>query len=198
MSAKKGLIKMQVIALIGPKSSGKSTLAKAYLDKYRGKVIITSLAEPIKLMLGTFFSYQGEENPDVIYQMLYGDLKEQPTPYLNNQTPRHAMETLGTEWRNLIDRDLWLASWQRKAIHILTKSNKTVIVDDLRFQHEAKAVKNLEGHIIHISREGCLPGLHPSESEYLQIKPDLIIFNTENKPEQMLLQLEQYLERRKL
>ena len=43
----------------------------------------------------------------MIRRMIDGDLKEAPTPLFEGRTPRHAMQTLGTEWgRDRIGRDL--------------------------------------------------------------------------------------------
>lgn len=186
---------MQVIALIGPKSSGKSTLAKAFVEKHPD-FIRQRFAEPIKLMLASFLKFQGATESQ-IEAMLDGDKKESLTIYLDSQTPRLAMQTLGTEWRNLISKTLWSSAWLNKAIS-LANSGKSIIVDDMRFLHEGDVVRSLGGIVIKIDRRNFLPGSHPSESEYLKIKHDLIVFNTEDRPERMLLQLEQYLERMKL
>ena len=180
-----------ILALTGPKSSGKSTLAKALVAKYPDLFIRQRFAEGLKLMLAAFFRFQGATESQ-IEAMLDGDLKEEPTFYLDGNTPRLAMQTLGTEWRDMISRDLWAKAWLTSATIALVQG-RSIIVDDCRFNHEALAIWNLEGLIIRINREGCLPGPHPSESEYLQIKPDLIIQNLQDNPNSMLIQLEQFL-----
>ena len=93
------------------------------------------------------------------------------------------MQTLGTEWRDLIDKNFWVNIWLRAATFV-----PKIVVDDMRFLHESEAVRNIDGKIILIERPGIGPGTHPSEQEYLQIDPDFQIIN-DQEPMNMLLQL---------
>lgn len=174
---------INLIAFIGPKSSGKSTLANLMPLAWTR----TSFSEPIKVMVESLLLFQGVDR-HTIYKMIYGDLKETPTPFLNNRSPRHVMQTLGTEWRELIDRNLWIDIWTR------TYGNKKkIIIDDLRFFHEAERIKFLNGKIIRISRpEIHNSDFHISELEQNQITADFTIYN-DSTPENMLTQLKTYL-----
>jgi hypothetical protein len=114
--------------------------------------------------------------------MFWGDLKEKPSPYLGGQTPRHAMQTLGTEWgRELIHPDLWTNVWKNKVQTGLDQ----VVTEDLRHKNEAEAVRSLGGKVIRIMRPGTTLGLHSSEREYERISVDHIVFN-DSTPERML------------
>lgn len=177
----------KLIALSGPKGSGKSTLAKSLTSKHP-QFIRQRFAEPIKLMLAEFLRFQGVDQT-TINRMLDGDLKEAPSRFFDNQTPRLAMQTLGTEWREMISRNLWTNAWKQAAVSQLS-IGKSIIVDDLRFQHEARTIWNLEGIVIQIDRDKCQPGPHPSEREYRNIFPDHHIYNPEDSPEKMLVNLE--------
>jgi energy-coupling factor transporter ATP-binding protein EcfA2 len=170
-----------LLAFIGSKGSGKTTLSKL-LTPYDWKQ--TSFATPIKRMIATLLLDQGVSGNDVS-SMLYGENKETPTPFLNYKTPRHAMQTLGSEWRDLIGRNLWLDIWKRT---INLKFEK-IIVDDSRFIHETNFVKSLGGKVILIQRQELNSfDLHISEQEFIKIKPDFII-NNFWQPESMLDQL---------
>ncbi len=174
-----------LIALIGSKGCGKTTLAKQ-LEPYNWKK--TSFATPIKRMLATLLLDQGVNSQDVA-KMLYGEDKETPTPFLNYKTPRYAMQTLGTEWRELIDRNLWIDVWTRS---INLKVEK-IIVDDARFIYETNRVKSLGGKVFYINRPDLSSqDTHISEQEYLTINPDFIIQN-DTTPENILYQLNYYL-----
>jgi tRNA uridine 5-carbamoylmethylation protein Kti12 len=177
----------KLIALSGPKNSGKSTLAKSLVAKHP-QFVRQRFAEPIKLMLGAFLKFQGATE-EKIYEMLDGTFKETPTNYFSGQTSRLAMQTLGTEWRDLVDKNLWTNAWI-KAAEKEWINNKSIIVDDLRFIHEAQYIWNLEGIVIQIDRDKCQPGDHPSEKEYLNIQADRNIYNPEDYPEKMLINLE--------
>ena len=163
-------MKKIILGLIGPKFSGKTTLAKEL--ESQGFTII-SLASPIKEMLHTLLYIQNCPE-DMIKRYLYGNLKEEPCPYLDGNSPRLAMQTLGTEWRNLISKELWLNIWTRS---VENTTNLNIICDDVRFIHEGNRIQSLGGKLIYIRRKGTIIGTHPSESEFLELDPDLYIEN---------------------
>lgn len=127
----------------------------------------------------------------VAHAMLDGDLKEEPSCYFNGRTPRHAMQTLGTEWgRVSIAQDLWTDTWVRRAVNV-----PHVVVDDCRFPSEAQVVQNLRGAIIRVNRPATdhyTIDNHPSETEinniqhkYL-IENDSTIFNAYSQMEEII------------
>jgi hypothetical protein len=161
---------MNIIALTGPIGSGKSELAK-YLMWDHGYYRYP-FAAYLKRML---------KEIGLSDEQLYGSLKETPCDLLCGKTPRYAMQTLGTEWRDMIGQDLWVKIWE----HDVTKlkrfggafdfSNK-IVVDDLRFQHEADAVHRLGGHVVKVFRPGVgFNSNHPSETT--KIQEDFIVYN---------------------
>jgi energy-coupling factor transporter ATP-binding protein EcfA2 len=172
----------KIIAICGPSGSGKSTLAQL-IQKNEGGVV-TSFSHPIKMMLFDLVTFQGC-SPDITARMIYGDLKETPSEYLGGRTPRYAMQTLGTEWgRNLLHTDLWIAAWKRNLGSIVDQHD--VIVDDLRFLSEEKAVRTFRNSvIIRIARkDDKTAGDHSSEKEYTRICVDVMITN-DSTPEDM-------------
>jgi hypothetical protein len=92
-----------------------------------------------------------------------GDRKELPCDLLRGKTPRHAMQTIGTEWgRKLIGDDLWIRAW-RAAVDRLP-AGTPVVVDDCRFPNEAEAIKAAGGIIVRIERPGAgTASVHESE-----------------------------------
>ena len=171
---------MKILALVGLAGSGKTTLATALESDYFWTR--TRFAEPIKKMMHTLLTYQGLDSK-IASRMVDGDLKETPTIYLNNRTPRHAMQTLGSEWRDLIDRNLWIDIWKRSLVGL--PLNSKITVDDCRFLHEATAVRSMGGKILRITRPNILPGSHISETEMNSIVPDFEIANN-GTPERFL------------
>jgi len=68
-------------------------------------------------------------------------------------TPRWVLLSWGTEvCRKTFHDDIWIASLENK----LRKSNDNIVVSDVRFPNEIKAIRNLGGKIIWVKR-GALP-----------------------------------------
>lgn len=173
----------KIIALCGHAGAGKSTLAEALYRHHH--YTRTSFATPLKRMLSQLIIYQ--HAPAINFND--PKAKSIPSPWLNNQTPRHALQTLGTEWgRDLMGKDFWVNIWEHR-INQLTRA----VVDDLRFFSEAERVRKLGGFVIRIDRDGAegITSTHISETELKTITPDFTISNNNsNHPEQMMIDLE--------
>lgn len=128
-----------LIAFAGKAGAGKSYAAHHLVDKHG--FIRLRFADPLKSMLHALGL--GPDHTD-------GDGKEKPCELLGGQTPRWAMQALGTEWgRTLIDPDLWVRSWCLRADKLLVKG-VSVVVDDCRFLNEAAAIWQRGGKVIEI------------------------------------------------
>ena len=111
------------------------------------------------------------------HDMIEGHLKEEPLDMLCGRTPRWAMQSLGTDWgRKLMGEDLWVRLWQFKAQGLLDAGSK-IVVDDVRFQNEARAIKEMGGVLVRVTRPGYGGGTHASETELAGISTDLQIDN---------------------
>ena len=159
-----------LVGLTGRKGSGKDTAAEAMFGFENVK-----MAGALKAMLGALLTYQGAL-PGTVHRMLEGDLKEKPTSLLGGRSPRHAMQTLGTEWgRNLISTDLWIGVAERR-IGLFDQ----VCVSDVRFPNEANMIRRLGGRTYRIERGAdadavCDP--HVSEAGIDDLQVDGVIEN---------------------
>lgn len=148
----------KLIGLIGRKGAGKDTAAEVLLERGYQNV---KFAGALKSMLRELLSYQGATKED-IDRMVEGEMKEVPTDLLDGQSPRFAMQTLGTEWgRNLIGSDFWVGTAIRRA------SDHYTVVTDVRFPNEKQAIEANGGVCFGIEADWIVPVAGEHESEAL-------------------------------
>ena len=157
-----------VVGLCGEMGSGKSTAADFLYREFRYRRI--SFAAPLKNMLRVLGLGDRE---------LYGDLKEVPSAKLGGRTPRHAMQTLGTEWgRECLSPTFWTDQGVRAATEALECGLPGVVFDDARFQTEADAIRSLGGRVIRLTGRSVATGGPKHASETLGFEPDATVANT--------------------
>jgi hypothetical protein len=162
-----------LIGLTGKAGVGKSTIAYILAREY-GYVCVP-FAEPLKDMLRAI---------GLTHDELYGDKKEVVNADYG-VTPRHMMQTLGTEWgRNLIGQDVWVEAWKRSLYR--RYSNANIVVDDVRFLNEVAAVRALGGKVVNLNGSPPLNDItnrHASESQDLPF--DLVVYREDLTPKQL-------------
>ena len=164
----------KIIGLVGPSGAGKSETARVLVNTHGYR--LAPMAGPLKKMLMA----GGLHHSDV-----YGARKETPNTLLGGRTPRHAMQTLGTEWgRGMIHPDIWVNMWVN-AYERVTRITHTasalqpVVVDDVRFENEVVAIHKLGGVIIKVARQGVYYSTaHDSERGVSAAMVDYVVFNT--------------------
>lgn len=162
----------RLIAFTGLAGSGKTTAANALLYDAKGWERV-KFATPLKAMLRAFYDACGLD-PFQIEDRIEGTMKEMADPALCGRTPRHAMQTLGTEWgRDRIAADLWVQAWQSKTKQLLDEG-VNVVCDDCRYPNEAKAVRALGGKVVRIIGRGGIASKHESEKP---LPPDFQVEN---------------------
>lgn len=172
------------IAVKGRKYAGKDTVGSVLINGFLYKRV--SFATPLKRMISVLLEECGYDE-DEIARMVDGDKKEIPVPELGGKTTRYLMQTLGTEWRDMIHKTLWVDIAKRK-ISNLNDSGEDVVVTDLRFPHEAEALRHPAQDdlfdpffIVEVVRPGSSTGngeKHASETLQDSIEADAIIMNT--------------------
>ncbi|POO54494.1 deoxynucleotide monophosphate kinase [Agrobacterium rosae] len=154
-----------VIALTGLAGSGKSTASKYLVEKHGYQLV--KFAGPLKDMLRAIGLSEAQ---------IEGELKEEPCEWLQGATPRHAMQTLGTQWgRACIGPSFWIGLWVRR-VNLIIAAGGRVVVDDCRFPNEADDVRKLGGVVWKIVGRGGIAGSHVSEAGCGEA--DMVIQNT--------------------
>lgn len=135
--------KPRLIALCGYKGVGKSTYAK-FLAGENG--VVLSFATPIKHMLKVL----------VGHEYVFGSKKNEMTHL--GVTGRVLLQTLGTEWgREIIDQDIWVKAMKHVLTDAMFDEYHPIVIDDLRFENEAKMVRELGGEVWEIDRKNFTP-----------------------------------------
>lgn len=135
----------RIIVFAGYAGSGKDTAGEVLT---RNGYKRAPLAGPLKDMLRCYLrmrDYQAE----YIERMLEGDLKEVASAAFNGETPRKAMQLLGTEWGRALSPTLWLTTWD-----ISHTGEPLLVVTDCRFKNEAQFLSSLGAEIYVIKRPG--------------------------------------------
>lgn len=124
---------MEIIGFAGPAGCGKDT-AGAVLITQHGYTRV-SFAAPLKRALEAM----GFPTPET------ADEKEAVIPWLGKSW-RVLAQTLGTEWgRESIHPDLWVTLALREL-----KPNGKYVFTDVRFENEARLIREFGGRVIHI------------------------------------------------
>lgn len=148
-----------IIGISGRARAGKDEMAR-YLEKYHA-FHHDSFAAPVRQAIIQILGLNSLKELD--------EIKHLPHPILKNNTPRYAMQTMGTEWgRGMISDSIWIDS----CLNRIQKYDR-VVISDVRFDNEAIAIKNAGGLIIRVNRPGeeIPESAHKSESG---ISDDLI------------------------
>jgi len=142
-------MKPKILGIAGPAQIGKDTAADLIIKKYG--FVKASFADPIKEML--------MKGLGLTFEQMYGKLKD-VVDERYKCTPRHLMQTLGTEWgRKIIDQNLWVRALEDK----IANSSDFYVIPDVRFESEADFVRKY-GVLLHITGKSKINSKHVSES----------------------------------
>lgn len=156
----------KVIGLTGPAGCGKDTAA-LYLRSLNPDYAIQSFAAPLKQMLAVGLGLTNAQ--------LSGSQKE-VIDLRYGCTPRHMMQTLGTEWgRDRVHSRVWLRAMSERL-------GPLTIIPDVRFEDEAEFVRE-RGILVHIT--GRAPMLTGRSAGHVSEKGvdfksgiDIVVHNT--------------------
>ena len=193
-----------IIGISGKAQSGKDTVCKmiAYtiwyynysqrlepfgIDHYKGYSymiwntdwIHTSFANKLKQCLSVIL------NTYTVDVFESNDFKKSEIDWLGI-TVRELLQKFGTAIRNEVCDDFWV-----KACLKDYEEGDNWLISDVRFKSEAKGIKDLEGIIVRVNREGAGAGNHISEINLDDYSFDYVI-NNDGSMEDLLLKVKAF------
>lgn len=161
-----------IIGLIGHARSGKDTVADYMVRWYGFRKI--AVADPLKRGCQEMFGWTDAQ--------VYGSEKDLVDPAWN-VTPREMLQFVGTElFRQAlayrfpsIGPELWIHRMQSR---IRATPGCDWVVTDVRFENEARALREMNGVIVRVVRQPTISAsAHVSEQEHQRIPADYTIYN---------------------
>ena len=155
-----------IVGLTGYKQSGKDTAALPLIEQGWTRY---ALADPLRQVCCALFGWSAERVAD----------KATIDPYWGI-SPRQALQRVGTELiRNHFHTVLPESEniWTRLLRKAYAECDYNMVVTDVRFPDEAETIHELGGVLIRVTRPGCAPDGHESESYIEHLPADYSIAN---------------------
>lgn len=170
----------RIIGLTGPARAGKSIVAQELAMHNPGKTVIRGFADMVKLSAAKSLdvTFHGDDVGPKAVRKWADELKlnmsvqlvDQDGQLVHSITGRRFLQCFGTEaHRELFGETFWIEQTDLEA-----KGFDLLILDDVRFEDEAKAILDRNGEIWRVVRHGRVRGQHRSE----QPLPEELITHT--------------------
>lgn len=162
---------MVVIGLHGPIGSGKNYIAKMIQRLFQYKLIEEcAFAQPLKTITCEMFGLEAKvpyteegkaSNTTWVWQQLNPSIAKGRTGFI---TVREALQLVGTElFRECWCQEFWTIHMSEKLKSFNADGVEITVITDVRFENEAKLVRELGGTVVHIIGRGTPNTGHKSE-----------------------------------
>lgn len=144
-----------IIGLSGRAGSGKDTVYSILAGLYGSGCESVSFATPIKEAAKLMFRPLGltDWHVDGPSEARSASIRGFAQQVGIQMDARHILQTLGTEWgRYCIHPDIWVALGLIKARELEAMGRHVVVITDVRFENEMKAIRESGGELWHITR----------------------------------------------
>ena len=148
------MTKPRLIGLAGFKRCGKTTVAE-HITASASNWEHISFAGPIRLTTNIIFG-----SADSSFNL---ERDKEKVASWAGVSPREFMQKMGTEFgRSMIHPEFWVRRAMLSANRLLDEG-RAVVISDVRFANEAKAIRDAGGEVWWINRPGCKSDGHASE-----------------------------------
>lgn len=143
----------------------------------------TSFAKALKSCLSVILNKDLDKFENI-------NFKNSRIDWLNNMTVRELLQKFGTAIRNEVCDDFWVKV-------CLKNCTEDCLISDVRFESEAEGIRDINGIIIRINRDGAGAGNHISEIALDNYSFDYIIDNNGTE-EDLLFKVKKFCEEKDL
>ena len=135
--------KFEVVVLLGPIGSGKTTVAQEWLRTHPDWAVV-NFADLLRKVVNLVYNIPVEDQK-------VDRIKNQRHECLNGNTLRFALQWLGTEGFRTINPDTWTEAWLR-TVSAIRASNQCsgILVEDCRFYNEFQMADAADAYFIPI------------------------------------------------
>lgn len=164
-------MKPLLLGIHGVAHSGKDTVATVLQANFGFRRM--AFADPVKRAAAVIFGWPEDAVMQDTFKSVHSDYW--------NISGRKAFQLMGTEaGRNVFGLDHWIKRWEMEAVPMM-RYGYSIVVSDVRFENEAKRIRELGGHVLHVQRDGAglkdAAGQHVSEAGIAQDPYDIALDN---------------------
>lgn len=162
-----------VIALTGPKGSGKDTVGQLIKDSFPDSARTIAFADPIKSVMSHLFALDPTNNDE------YDVFKRTDLRFVldghcrTSIAGRHLVREIGMLMRSYDEQQFVRYVQEQIKVH----PTKLWVVTDLRFQNELESMRALGAKIIKVKRDGYDYDGHVTETGFDDSEVDIVINN---------------------
>lgn len=153
-----------IIGFSAKKQGGKTTAINSMLENLKrwDKIaLVLNFADMLKIVvLKTLIPAEVVNKPLLLW------IDENKDYMLScGLTVRQALQKVGTDWFRSLDPDAWVNAWKQNiASYAPAGRDIHVLVGDVRFPNEVKAIQDMGGHVIRFLRNPFPDDQHESET----------------------------------
>jgi hypothetical protein len=134
---------MKILAFSGKKQCGKSTAINDLDLRIESLTVNVNFADKLKQIVAECFFGQTYFKEEMKEQVVCG------------KTGREWLQIVGTDWFRKANPDCWVNAFKAtiQEYEYVASQEITYLVSDVRFPNEAKAIQDLGGHVIRLTRK---------------------------------------------
>lgn len=151
-----------IIGFSAKKQGGKTTAVNSVLEnmkRWDKSAVVLNFADMLKIVVSK--TLIPAELINAPLNLWIDDNKDLMLPC--GLTIRQALQKVGTDWFRSLDANAWVNAWKASVAMYAPRKDLHILVGDVRFPNEVKAIQDMGGHVIRFLRNPFPDDQHESE-----------------------------------